>query len=82
MTTETNCCSTCEGAGYLEDFGTENPGTNKPLPCPECCPPKKSTPRVAKHRKENRKKGRLRREYYATPPEHDVLKQTLEGLRK
>lgn len=44
--------------------------------------PKKSTERVAKHREENRKKGRVRREYYATPPEHETLKQTLEDIRK
>lgn len=44
--------------------------------------PKKSTGRVAKLREENRKKGRVRREYYATPEEHNRLRATLEGLRK
>lgn len=39
--------------------------------------PKKSTGRVAKLREENRKKGRIRRDYYATPEEHDRLRHCL-----
>jgi len=40
-----------------------------------------STERVYKHRKEAQAKGYKRREYLATPKEHDALKAELERLR-
>jgi len=41
-----------------------------------------STSRVAKLREEAKRKGYVRREYYATPDEHHALKQRLLRLRK
>ena len=43
---------------------------------------KTSTSRVISHRESEAKKGRVRREYSATPPEHEELKKTLKKLRK
>lgn len=43
---------------------------------------KTSTSRVLSHRDSEAKKGRVRREYSATPPEHEELKKTLKNLRK
>ena len=41
-----------------------------------------STQRVAKLREEAKRKGWKRRDYYATPEEHDQLKERLQELRK
>ena len=41
-----------------------------------------SSRRVQKLRVEATKRGRRRREYYATPAEHDVLVSTLAQLRQ
>lgn len=43
--------------------------------------PKTSNERVAKLRAEAKRKGWKRREYYATPEEHDQLKQRLKEIR-
>lgn len=43
--------------------------------------PKPSTDRVAALRARNRAKGRVRREYSATPEEHESLAQRLRVLR-
>lgn len=44
--------------------------------------PKKSTARVLKLREDNRRRGRVRKEYYVTPAEHEALKRALEGMRE
>lgn len=41
----------------------------------------KSTPRVKKSRDKATELGRVRRDYTATPAEHDVLRGTLKALR-
>lgn len=41
-----------------------------------------STPRVAKLREEAKRKGWKRRDYYATPLEHNALKLLLQDMRK
>lgn len=44
--------------------------------------PKKSTSRVAKLREERLAKGHKRREYYATPEEHESLARFLRVMRE
>ena len=43
---------------------------------------KKSSERVAEMRRKQKEKGHVRREYYATPEEHEKLKKHLLKLRK
>lgn len=44
--------------------------------------PKTSTDRVNKLRLERKAKGHIRREYYATPDEHESLARFLRCLRE
>lgn len=65
----------CTEGGQRHTFDESNT-------CFDCGAPKPtSTPRVLKLRDKAKRKGWTRRDYYATPDEHDQLKERLKELR-